>query len=266
MGAWWEVDSGGFYLKLVREHTCSVPRSREASCGSGADGEVQDAKEGARTARVCPCKGVCCAMGRIGTVHACDSPGLRGAEGNTRPLRQTRLQQQRSESMRSGRASKTVWQVGCTDFCYALQEAAEEEKREAKRLKNEEKRRRQLEASAGSNGEVAALDGVRFKGTFGVSFAPEKQMTKRALQHARMQGATLSTSAGGSMMDEEDNEAAHGPIAGKSEAKKLGFEVARRNYLIKKARKMEKQKEKRAIKNGKKTTIKLKKTSTKMSA
>lgn len=170
------------------------------------------------------------------------------------------------QGMRSGRVSKTVWQVGCTDLCYALQETAEEEKREAKRLKNEEKRRRQLEASAGSNGEVAALDGVRFKGTFGVSFAPEKQMTKRALQHARMQGATLSTSAGGSMMDEEDNEAAHGPLAGKSEAKKLGFEVARRNYLIKKARKMEKQKEKRAIKNGKKTTIKLKKTSTKMSA
>ena len=186
-----------------------------------------------------------------------------------RPLRETQQHSGKSglrQGMRSGRVSKTVWQVGCTDLCYALQEAAEEEKREAKRLKNEEKRRRQLEASAGSNGEVAALDGVRFKGTFGVSFAPEKQMTKRALQHARMQGATLSTSAGGSMMDEEDDEAAHGPLAGKSEAKKLGFEVARRNYLIKKARKMEKQKEKRAIKNGKKTTIKLKKTSTKMSA
>ena len=43
-----------------------------------------------------------------------------------------------------------------------------------------------------------------------------------------------------------------------------GFELGRRNYLIKKAKKMEKQKEKCEMKSGKKQVIKLKKKSDKM--
>jgi hypothetical protein len=130
----------------------------------------------------------------------------------------------------------------------AGQEAADEAKREAKRQKAAEKRQRELAAAAGSNGQVAALDGVRFSGTFGVSFAQEPKMTKQGLRNARKEGALMET---------EDDEEARGQMSVESARKKAGFEVARRNYLIKKSKKMAKQKEKRELKSGKKQVLKL---------
>ena len=139
---------------------------------------------------------------------------------------------------------------------YALEkEAADEAKREAKRLKNAEKRAAKDEAAAaaaaaaGGSLHIPALDGVRFTGTFGATFAPEKTMTKKELRVARMQG---------SLMEVEDEE----PMTEQAARKKAGFEVARRNYLIKKARKLEKQKERRAVKSGKKQVLKIRKKST----
>jgi len=137
---------------------------------------------------------------------------------------------------------------GTLDVCMAGQEAADEAKREAKRQKAAEKRQRELAAAAGSNGQVAALDGVRFSGTFGVSFAQEPKMTKQGLRNARKEGALMET---------EDDEEARGQMSVESARKKAGFEVARRNYLIKKSKKMAKQKEKRELKSGKKQVLKL---------
>jgi len=79
----------------------------------------------------------------------------------------------------------------------------------------------ELAAAAGSNGHVAALDGVRFSGTFGVSFAQEPKMTKQGLRNARKEGALMET---------EDDEEARGQMSVESARKKAGFEVARRNY------------------------------------
>jgi len=202
-------------------------------------------------------------------------------------------------------------------MCIA-QEAEEEAKREARRKKNEEKRQQQIIESSGADGKVAALDSVRFSGTFGVSFSrePERTMTKAELRVARMNGDL--------MLPEVDSEQ-NGPLAKQSAKKQVllcmssgttiqvsayyhingrillrvcphfsprttpthssiqlckgcralssyscvicpqaGFELGRRNYLIKKAKKMEKQKEKREMKSGKKQVIKLKKKSDKM--
>lgn len=95
------------------------------------------------------------------------------------------------------------------------------------------------------------MDGVRFSGTFGVTFAPEKAMTKQGLRQARKDGTLMET--------EDDDERPSGPLMAQSARKKAGFEVARRNYLIKKSKKMAKQREKREVKNGKKQVLKLSK-------
>lgn len=117
------------------------------------------------------------------------------------------------------------------------QERMMEEKQAKKRQKNLDKKQEMLAASAGANGEVAALDGVRFTGTFGVAFAPEQKMTKQQLRFARMNGTLMVT----------ENDANAGPksvgcLTSLSAKKQEGFEIARRNHLIKKSKKLEKQK------------------------
>lgn len=88
-------------------------------------------------------------------------------------------------------------------------------------------------AGSGANGQVAALDGVRYTGTFGVSFAPDKTMTKQELRVARLNGT---------LMEAEVVDTGHGKLAVMPAKRQAGFEVARRNYLIKKSKKIEKAK------------------------
>jgi hypothetical protein len=113
------------------------------------------------------------------------------------------------------------------------QEKDEEAQREAKRRKNAEKRQQEIVAGSGANGQVAALDGVRYTGTFGVSFAPEKTMTKQELRVARKNGT---------LMEAEVEDTGHGKLAVMPAKRQAGFEVARRNYLIKKSKKIDKMK------------------------
>ena len=108
------------------------------------------------------------------------------------------------------------------EFCLE-QEAAALAKKEAKRLKNEERRQAEQSAAAGADGQVAALDGVRYGGKFGVSFAD----------------TPASTAAGGKddeQMDTEDD------AEKKKMTKQLAWELGRKHHLIKKANKMQKAK------------------------
>ena len=70
------------------------------------------------------------------------------------------------------------------EFCLE-QEAAALAKKEAKRLKNEE-RRKSEQSAAGADGQVAALDGVRYGGKFGVSFADTPAATARGKDNEQM--------------------------------------------------------------------------------
>lgn len=99
-------------------------------------------------------------------------------------------------------------------MCIA-QEAEEEAKREARRKKNEEKRQQQIIESSGADGKVAALDSVRFSGTFGVSFSrePERTMTKAELRVARMNGDL--------MLPEVNDSEQNGPLAKQSAKKQV---------------------------------------------
>jgi len=112
-----------------------------------------------------------------------------------------------------------------------------EERQAKKRQKNLDKKQQLLGASAaGANGEVAALDAVRFTGTFGVSYAPEQQaMTKQQLRTARMTGALMAT-------DADELPTSVGCLTSLSAKKQEGFEIGRRNYLIKKSNKVDRKK------------------------
>lgn len=107
------------------------------------------------------------------------------------------------------------------EFCLE-QEAAALAKKEAKRLKNEERRKAE-QSAAGADGQVAALDGVRYGGKFGVSFAD----------------TPAATAAGGKDDDRMDTE---DDADKKKMTKQLACELGRKHHLIKKAKKMQKAK------------------------
>ena len=111
------------------------------------------------------------------------------------------------------------------EFCLQ-QEAAAQAKKEAKRRKQEERRQAELAAAAGADGQVAALDGVRYGGSFGVKFAAD----------------TPATAAGAH--DDDDDERMDEDDSGRPKklTKHLAWELGRKQHLIKKAQKMQKAK------------------------
>eukprot|EP00961_Rhodomonas_salina_P173129 2334598-Rhodomonas_salina.1 len=72
-------------------------------------------------------------------------------------------------------------------------EAAEQARLEKKKQKNAERMREQAAAKAGSDGNVKALDGVKFTGTFGVNFEAAGKDAEMTLDEVEEPGALMKS-------------------------------------------------------------------------
>mmetsp|Transcript_34589 Transcript_34589/g.85068 ORF Transcript_34589/g.85068 Transcript_34589/m.85068 type:complete len:141 (-) Transcript_34589:403-825(-) len=103
-------------------------------------------------------------------------------------------------------------------------EAKDKARLERNARKREEKKQQMAVDSAGEGGVVKALDGVKFKGEFGVDFDKTRRQSTVSVADVEMDG--------------EDK-----VVLCKSVRKQRGIELSKKNYLIKKHAKKERKKE-----------------------